>query len=126
MEREHFNAYFDYMINEIKETRDSGQKEYARTDNNVFANFDRVSDCLKIPREKALMVYLLKHIDGISSYIEGHQSQREDVSGRIQDAIVYLFLLWAMIDGEKQLDAIKQPIILPGAAMPDNKVESML
>ena len=126
MEREHFNAYFDYMISEIKETRDSGQKEYARTDNNVFANFDRVADCLKIPREKALMVYLLNHIDGISSYIEGHQSQREDVSGRIQDAIVYLFLLWAMIDGEKQLDAIKQPIILPGAAMPANKVENML
>ena len=47
----HFNAYFDYMINKIKETRDDGQKEYARTEDNVFANFDRVSDCLKIPRE---------------------------------------------------------------------------
>ena len=126
MRREHFNAYFDYMINEIKETRDDGQKEYARTDNNVFANFDRVADCLKISREKALMVYLLKHIDGISSYIEGHRSQREDVSGRIQDSLVYLFLLWAMIDGEKQLDAIKQPIILEGAAIKTKKVESML
>ena len=117
MKRIHFNAYFDYMINQIKETRDDGQKEYARTDDNVFANFDRVADCLKISREKALMVYLLKHIDGISSYIEGHRSQREDVSGRIQDSLVYLFLLWAMIDGEKQLDAIKQPIILEGAAI---------
>ncbi len=126
MQREHFNAYFDYMINECKETRDDGQKEYARTDDNVFANFDRVGDCLKIPSEKALMVYLLKHIDGISAYIEGHKSQRENVSGRIKDSIIYLFLLWAMIDGEKQLDAIKQPIILPGAAMKSNKVESML
>jgi len=72
------------------------------------------------------MVYLLKHIDGISSYIEGHRSQREDVSGRIQDSLVYLFLLWAMIDGEKQLDAIKQPIILEGAAIKTKKVESML
>ena len=62
------------------------------------------------------MVYMLKHIDGISSYIQGHHSQREDVSGRITDAIVYLFLLWAMIDGERELDAIKEPI----------KVESML
>ena len=126
MKRIHFNAYFDYMINQIKETRDDGQKEYARTDDNVFANFDRVADCLKISREKALMVYLLKHIDGISSYIEGHRSQREDVSGRIQDSLVYLFLLWAMIDGEKQLDAIKQPIILEGAAIKTKKVESML
>ena len=126
MKRIHFNAYFDYMINQIKETRDDGQKEYARTDDNVFANFDRVADCLKISREKALMVYLLKQIDGISSYIEGHRSQREDVSGRIQDSLVYLFLLWAMIDGEKQLDAIKQPIILEGAAIKTKKVESML
>ena len=78
----HFNAYFDYMLSQIKETRDDGQKEYARTHDNVFANFDRVADCLKIDREKALMVYLLKHIDGISSYLDGHKSQREDVSGR--------------------------------------------
>ena len=109
MKTTHFNAYFDYMINQIKETRDDGQQEYARTEDNVFANFDRVSDCLKMPREKALMVYLLKHMDGISSYIEGHKSQREDVSGRIKDSIVYLLLLWAMVDGEKQLDAIKEP-----------------
>jgi hypothetical protein len=111
MKRTHFNAYFDYMLNEVRETRDDGQKEYARTDDNVFANFDRVSDCLKISSEKALMVYLLKHIDGISSYLDGHKSQREDVSGRIKDAIVYLFLLWAMIDGERELDAIKEPVI---------------
>ena len=122
----HFNAYFDYMINKIKETRDDGQKEYARTEDNVFANFDRVSDCLKIPREKALMVYLLKHVDGISSYIDGHKSQREDVSGRITDTIVYLFLLWAMIDGEKQLDAIKEPKMNYQKDYGNGKVESML
>ena len=126
MKTTHFNAYFDYMINQIKETRDDGQKEYARTDDNVFANFDRVADCLKISKEKALMVYLLKHIDGISSYIEGHQSQREDVSGRIQDSIVNLFLLWAMIDGEKQLDAIKEPKMSYQKHYDNNKIESML
>ena len=104
-----FNAYFDHMIDKIKETRDDGQKEYARAEDNVFANFDRVAECIKIPREKALMVYLLKHIDGINAYIEGHESQREEVSGRIMDAITYLFLLWAMIDGEKDLDSIRKP-----------------
>ena len=120
MKRVQFNAYFDYMLNEVRETRDDGQKEYARSDDNVFANFDRVSNQLTISSEKALMVYLLKHIDGISSYIEGHESQREDVSGRIKDAIVYLFLLWAMIDGQKELDAIKEPVLT------GNQVESML
>ena len=114
MKRIQFDAFFDNVLEQIKETRDSGQKEYARTEDNVFANFDRVGWCLNISREKALMVYLLKHIDGISSYIEGHRSQREDVSGRIKDAIVYLFLLWAMVDGASSLESIK------------NRVESLL
>ena len=46
------------------------------------------------------MVYLLKHIDGIMAHINGHKSQREDVRGRITDAIVYLLLLRGMIDGD--------------------------
>lgn len=82
---------------QIEGTREEGQKEYARDDGNIFANFERVSTSLNINREKALMTYLLKHIDGIISYIDGHQSQREEVDGRIKDAIVYLLLLWAMV-----------------------------
>ena len=44
------------------------------------------------------MTFLLKHIDGISAHIKGHESQREDVTGRLKDAIVYLMLLWGMIE----------------------------
>ena len=84
--------------NQVQQTRDEGQKEYAHTDDNVFANFDRVGSLLSISSEKTLMVYLLKHIDGITAYLSGHKSQREDVRGRIKDAIVYLMLLWAMIE----------------------------
>tara|TARA_R110002020_G_scaffold37051_7_gene111688 strand:- start:479 stop:754 length:276 start_codon:yes stop_codon:yes gene_type:complete len=85
------------LLEKVLQTRDDGQKEYAHDIDNVFANFDRVANTLNIPREKVLMTYLLKHIDGIVSYIEGHKSQREDVSGRIVDAIVYLGLLHGMI-----------------------------
>ena len=90
------------ILKQAKQIHSQGQKEYAHDDSNVFANFERVADCLKIEREKVLMVYLLKHIDGIGSYIDGHQSQREDVTGRIKDAIVYLLLLWAMVSGENE------------------------
>ena len=83
---------------ELQQARDAGQKEYAHHDNNVFANFERVAERLNISPEKVLMVYLLKHIDGITAYIEGHKSQREDVRGRITDTIVYLVLLWGMIE----------------------------
>ena len=81
--------------------RAAGQKEYARKENNAFANFERVADYIDSDRQKVLMVYLLKHIDGIASFVNGHQSQREDVRGRITDAIVYLCLLWGMIDDDK-------------------------
>ena len=83
---------------QVQQTRDDGQKEYAHDNDNVFANFDRVGSLLSITSEKTLMVYLLKHIDGITAHIDGHQSQREDVRGRIKDAIVYLMLLWAMVE----------------------------
>ena len=82
-------------------TRDAGQKEYAHGQHNVFANFERVAQSVDSTREKVLMVYLLKHIDGVSAYLKGHKSQREDVRGRITDAIVYLMLLWGMIVEEQ-------------------------
>jgi hypothetical protein len=82
----------------VIKTRDSGQKEYAHEEKNVFANFERVANLLGVNKEKVLMTYLLKHIDGIAAFTKGHESQREDVRGRITDAIVYLCLLWAMVD----------------------------
>ena len=48
-----------------------------------------------------LLVYLLKHIDGICSYVKGHKSQREDVRGRMTDVIVYICLLWGMVEEEE-------------------------
>ena len=91
---------------QVQQTRDDGQKEYAHTEDNVFANFDRIGSLLEIGSEHTLMVYLLKHIDGITAYLNGHKSQREDVRGRIKDAIVYLMLLWAMIE-EKESNGKK-------------------
>ena len=83
-------------------TRDAGQREYAQSDDNVFANFERVGKSINSTREKVLMVYLLKHIDGISAYVKGHKSQREAVTGRITDAMVYLMLLWGMVVEDEQ------------------------
>ena len=80
--------------------RDAGQSEYSHDDSDVFANFNRVSDLLDVDRKKVLMTYMLKHVDGIAAYVKGHESQREAVTGRITDCVVYLMLLWAMIEEE--------------------------
>ena len=80
--------------------RDAGQAEYSHDNSDVFANFNRVGNLLDVDRKKVLMTYMLKHVDGIAAYVKGHKSQREDVTGRITDCIVYLMLLWAMIEEE--------------------------
>ena len=92
------------IFHEINKTRKQGQKEYARKSSNVFANFERVAKSLQLTREEVLLVYLLKHIDGISSYVKGHKSQREDIRGRLTDAMVYLCLLWGMVN-ENEYDS---------------------
>ena len=101
MTREQMKEKISKIFSEINQTREAGQKEYARELDNAFANFERIGSYLSINRKKVLLTYLLKHIDGIIAYCEGHKSQREDVRGRITDVIVYLCLLWGMIDDEE-------------------------
>ena len=91
------------IMKQVGLMRDEGQKEYAHDDNDVFANFNRISHLLGVDRKKVLMTYMLKHVDGVAAYVKGHKSQREDVTGRITDIIVYLMLLWAMIEEEDGL-----------------------
>ena len=93
-------AVMENVFKECSGLREDGQKEYARKNENAFANFERVGERLGLDRKQVLMVYLEKHLDGIHAYIAGHRSQREDVRGRINDAIVYLCLLRAMIEEE--------------------------
>lgn len=101
MTREEFSDYMDIVFTSIQQLREAGQKEYAHEEDNCFANFERIAKYLGLDREQVLSTYLIKHIDGITAYVRGHRSQRESVTGRIDDAIVYLFLLRGMIDDEQ-------------------------
>ena len=104
MKSEEFKSLFDNEIMPaIGSMREAGQKEYAHDIDEIFANFNRIANSLDCDRKKVLMTYMLKHIDGISAYIKGHKSQREDVIGRITDCIVYLILLWGMIKEEREV-----------------------
>ena len=100
MTKDQFDDLFTSIIDQVKATRDDGQKEYAHDEVNVFANFERTARQLNTTREKVLMTFLMKHMDGIVAHINGHESQREDIRGRVKDAIVYLTLYWAMVEGE--------------------------
>lgn len=94
------------VFTECESLRAAGQKEYAGGED-AFGNFNRLAKLLQIPREKVLLTFMMKHVDGIFAYVNGHKSQREDVRGRINDTIVYLCLLRGMIDeGVAVFDAI--------------------
>lgn len=100
-----------------------GQAEYANDPNNIFANFDRISTQLGLTREQVLLVYALKHWDGIVSYVNGHRSQREDIRGRIKDLRMYLALLWGMVDDQPETEIFLKPevdSIIPGMAVETN------
>lgn len=94
------------VFDECQITRGEGQKEYAHDEQNALANFERTGADLSVSREKVWYIFAKKHWDGVLSWINGHKSQREDVRGRLKDLIVYLVLLWAMVDdGEEWAEA---------------------
>lgn len=101
MRQDELNEIMEKVFKECDSLRSAGQQEYARQESNAFGNFERIAYWLEgmtITRETVLLVYALKHLDGVISYLSGHTSQREDVRGRINDFIVYMTILRGMIE----------------------------
>lgn len=108
MRKSELDLVMELVGKKTRGLRDAGQKEYSRDEANSFANFERVGERCRckncgepIGKEIAAMVYLEKHMDGIHAHMSGHKSQRENVTGRIEDAIVYLNLIWGMVAEEE-------------------------
>lgn len=97
-------AFYEERFADIMAIREAGHREYAHDDLSTFANFEAIGSALDLDRKKVLWVYLYKHIQGIEAFLNGHESQRESVEGRLLDAINYLLLLWAMVEDEKPED----------------------
>lgn len=93
----------DTIFERCKGLRRAGQKEYAHDEGDAFRNFNSAAERLGYDRKEILWIFLDKHLSGILSHIKGHTSQREDVTGRIGDAITYLTLLEGMILEDRQL-----------------------
>lgn len=87
----------DALFNELTTLFGGKGIEYAN-DVDVLANFKR-GDQLGLTPEQKLSVYLDKHISSIYSYIKNNNKvfSNEPITGRINDAIAYLFLLRCLI-----------------------------
>jgi hypothetical protein len=81
----------------IELTRSKG-REYANSDDQL-ANFKRLSTQLGPSPAAIAYVYLAKHLDSIQSHIRSPERDlSEPIAGRIDDAILYLILLKALLD----------------------------
>lgn len=103
MKKVEFAALMMKVFNdEISKLREAGQKKYAGGEtSDAFTNFNKLAEELATDRKKVLWTYAMKHKDGIVAFLRGEVSQRESVEGRINDLIVYLFLLRGMIEEDK-------------------------
>lgn len=101
MKATEFAQSIDELYERLKALTASKGEEYKRREDNQFANFERGAQALGLTREQILMVYLSKHMDSITTYVKdraaGQERQyAEPISGRIDDAILYLLLLRGM------------------------------
>lgn len=79
--------------------------EYAN-DADQLANFKRLAKQLDLAPTTVLFVYLQKHLDSITTYVRSVgnglvPTASEPIDGRIDDAILYLVLLKALIQCQK-------------------------
>ena len=110
MKRDAFLRFMELKCKDLVETSRSAQKEYAHgAEDNCFNNFLRVGAEVDAHPMKVLWVYAMKHKDGIAAWLKGTKSQREPITGRIKDLIVYLFILWAWIEENQSEEATSVP-----------------
>ncbi len=60
-------------------------------------NFKAIGELLDMSAEKVLLVYLFKHIFSIAAYAKS-KKESEPITGRVDDAINYLYLLLGLIE----------------------------
>lgn len=103
MNPEQFRQSIDELYERLKKlTATKGQEYKGGEGTSQFDNFERHAMSMGMTREQVLFVYLAKHIDSITTYIkdQAHGRKREysePITGRIDDAILYLLLLRGMV-----------------------------
>ena len=64
-------------------------------------NFKDNAKILDIDPETVWAVYFMKHIAAIMTYVKDGKVQSENITGRIDDAINYLYLLEGLIEDKR-------------------------
>lgn len=99
---ERYRELLEDTIAEIKKLGTLKGGEYAG-DFDRLANFRRNGENLGLPMETVWAVYAGKHWDAVMQYIQDQRTgtkreRMENISGRVDDLLVYLILFKCMLD----------------------------
>ncbi len=102
MKDKDFKALRDECCSERYELADAKSKEYA-DDFDRLSNFKRLGSMSGATPEQTLLIYMVKHIDSISTFIKKGcvDEGTESIIGRIYDSQNYLDLLIGLLKEEK-------------------------
>lgn len=98
-----FDAIVQNVFKKLDDISKTKGKEYANSGDRL-ANFKRLHEKIGVTPETVCLIFGTKHMDSIDSYVKTLESTgleptglSEPIDGRIQDAIMYLLLLYALI-----------------------------
>ena len=105
MKQQEFDVLLANTFNSLSALTKSKGQEYANSSDQL-ANFRRLASTLDLIPSVILLVYLQKHLDSIFQYVRSISSgvapiESEPIQGRIDDAILYLILLKALISEQE-------------------------
>src|SRR5690606_34800971 len=99
-----FIEIVEQTFERIRELTASKGEEYSR-DEDQLANFKRGAKDADISPRQVWVVFFNKHIDAIKTWVRDGKEGSEPIEGRIDDAILYLILLKAIVVEYKEKQA---------------------
>jgi hypothetical protein len=101
MDRDTFVDFRDHHFDLIKGISSTKGADYAG-DVDALSNFKEAARELDVSPNTIWFVYFHKHWSAIRTFLQKGDVASEPIEGRIHDAILYLFLLLALIEDEKE------------------------
>lgn len=101
MTRNEFQELMDRVYAKLKELNNTKGHDYAG-DSDALANFKKHGADLGLTPEQIWGVYAGKHYDAIRTFIREGDVASEPIQGRIEDMLLYLFLLYGLVVEKKE------------------------
>jgi hypothetical protein len=114
MQVDTFFKLSDVFLEECKNIQIEKGREYTIDDGtgkaDKFANFRSIGQRMDLDPKMVLMIYMLKHMDSIRTYVLYGKEGSEGLKGRCQDLVNYAIMLWAMDYEEKEYIKLEEDI----------------